>query len=209
MLNDSILREAKLLIDRAWEVAKDRGIPRTKETEDRIGAIFRGTAYSIDGSFHCEGEPGEQDVQAQQNASNDETFLALCRMLSSQAIVPGRSESEALSLLCIGNAALGALICGGEIGPRKIANDFFSLIGAKGGAAKNAPMARVREMAIAEYKAGKWPSARQASKKLKDKVFAFSKTIDGANMSEDCAQDRIYEWILAYIKSEKSHPSSR
>ena len=78
--------------------------------------------------------------------------------------------------------------------------------GKNGADKRHAPMAKVKEMALSEYRAKKWPSSRQASKALKDIVFAYSKTIDGANMSEDCAQERIYEWILASLKEGNKAP---
>ena len=70
----------------------------------------------------------------------------------------------------------------------------FAALGGKGASIRHAPMRKLNEWTLSQYRSGKWESANKAAHELKEMVIAHGRTI-GAALTEENAQRTIAEWI--------------
>ncbi|NKI72512.1 hypothetical protein GN109_24110 [Collimonas pratensis] len=107
-----------------------------------------------------------------------------------QAMKATRDSQEAWSYACEANRWLGLLQ--GYMSGRGLNNG--TVFSRKGGVAKNAPTALLREWVVDEYENRSWPSAYKASFEIAPKAIEKAPTF-GASLSQQRAQQTIYEWL--------------
>jgi hypothetical protein len=71
----------------------------------------------------------------------------------------------------------------------------------KGAAAKNMPMNKLKKWVFDKYDNGNWPSAHKASFDIAPEALKKA-PIFGARMSDQRAQQTIYEWLRGRMKSQ-------
>lgn len=105
--------------------------------------------------------------------------------------VSDHSKVDALKLLMFTERRLWKK---SPMSAKELTTDYKAL-GRKGGRAKNAPNNALRDWTLEIWRAGKWPSSRDAAKKLLPKI-AEQATQVGLYFSPGNFERTIYDWIL-------------
>lgn len=128
------------------------------------------------------------------------THMMLTTVASAFAIEAIKAEENSASAwfyACEANHWLGRLQ-GYTSGKAVNSRQNFSR---KGAAAKNMPMKKLKNWVFDKYDNGNWPSAHKASFDIAPEALKKA-PIFGARMSDQRAQQTIYEWLRGRMKSQ-------
>ncbi len=220
MSRKAIIREASLLEDKAWSVAKKIGYERTTDNAAKFGRIIDGYIGVGWASKETEIAPTDKFkyLNEYKQATYIEKAIALV-MFGIGANVDGGadygSEDSAWGTLCSTSYALGK-ICGWieqipsnqlslEEGDDRVSN-IWEILGSKGGKARHAPMRDLETwlMQKVSEKFGKevqrWPSANHIAHEFLDDVLEQSRILE-AGLTATNGQRTLAKWISAHKKS--------